>query len=167
MMAAVFWLAAAPGVATACASRRDWLAAASFERTHEIVSAINTLSVHAKLLLSGINDPDDVAVKQARARLTEFLERVEALLRDAEQNGEGTVVGADPRLGDLALRFLSSKQRLPRQSAIFSTPFDRLRELIASEQADDLQALIPCLHDLRSLVEQHSRADVASILGDN
>ena len=36
--------------------KNDWLTASSFERTHEIVSAINTLSIHAKLVLAGIDD---------------------------------------------------------------------------------------------------------------
>ena len=147
--------------------KRDWLAAARFERTHEIVSAINALSVHAKLLLAGIKESDEREVQQARERLIEFLERIEALLQDAEQSGEGTVVGAEPWLGDLAARFLSSRQRWPGQSALSSVPLDHLRALIRSEQADDLRVLIPRLHDLRSLIEHYSRADSSHIVSDS
>ena len=39
----------------------DWLAAANFEQTHDLVSAINTLSIHAKLALAGAANTGDPA----------------------------------------------------------------------------------------------------------
>ncbi len=145
----------------------DWLAASSFERTHEIVSAINTLSIHAKLALAGVDDSVDAGrVQEARARLTEFLDRFSPVLREAEGSHDSTVVGADPRLGELAIRFLSARRRWPQRSALFETPIARVRELVQSERHDDLPTLISCLEGLRLLVEQNAHADVVGILGD-
>src|SRR5215469_13484206 len=95
----------------------DWLAAANFEQTHEIVSAINTLSIHAKLVLAGADYTGEAAeIQQARARLLSFLERFGSLLQDIEGSQEGTIVGADPRLRELAAQFLSARRSLPQRS---------------------------------------------------
>jgi hypothetical protein len=147
--------------------KSNWLAASSFERTHELVSAINTVSVHAKFIAAGIEDNESGdEIQKARSGVILFLERLELLLRDAEHNQTNTVVGADPRLGELASRFLSERQRLPRRSVLYSLPMDRLKDLLRSESKEDMTDLVSCLHDLRCLVEQHSYADTIGILGD-
>jgi hypothetical protein len=33
-----------------------WMAVENFERAHEIISAVNTLSIHTKLALAGMDD---------------------------------------------------------------------------------------------------------------
>lgn len=145
----------------------EWLTAESFEQTQEIVSAINTLSIHAKLTLAEIDDSDrGEEVREARARLLTFLVRFEAVVQAAEQRPEGTVLGVDPRLGQLATKFLSAKSQWPQKSALYATPFAELRRLLTSDTPADLKALVNVLHDLRVLVEQHAHADVAGILGD-
>lgn len=74
------------------------LAASSFEQAHEVASAINTLSIHAKLRLEGIADPAHPAdIEQARRRLLGFLARLRTVVREGEV--DGGVVGADPQLG--------------------------------------------------------------------
>lgn len=146
---------------------KDWLAASSFERTHEIISAINTLSVHAKFIDGGIEGGESIEnVQKARSRLRWFLERLQALLKQEGSTPSGPVVGSDPRLAEFASRFYSERQRLPRRSVLYSLPMDQLKVLISSEKRDDVPDLIACLHDLRSLVEQHSYADVIGLLGD-
>lgn len=48
----------------------DWVAATTFEQTHEVLFAINTLSIHAKLMTAGVEDPaPDSEMERARARL--------------------------------------------------------------------------------------------------
>jgi len=147
--------------------KSDWLAASSFERTHEIVSAINTLSIHAKLTLASVDDSVNAGrVREARARLTEFLDRFSPVLCEAEGSYDRAVVGADPRLGELAVRFLSARRRWPQRSSLFETPIGRVRDLLQSERQEDLPTLISCLEGLRLLVEQNAHADVVGILGD-
>lgn len=147
--------------------KNDWLTASSFERTHEIVSAINALSIHAKLVLAGIDDSaNQEDVEKSRRKLLAFLNRFETLLREAELGRDKAVIGADPRLGDLALRYMSEKRRQPRRSTLYEISLAEMSDLVRSERREDLPSLISCLRGLRSLVEQHSHADVIGILGD-
>ena len=146
--------------------KNDWLTASSFERTHEIVSAINTLSIHAKLVLAGIDDSaNQEEVDKSRGRLLAFLNRFESLLRETELGRDSAVIGTDPRLGDLALRYLSEKRRQPRRSPLYEISLAQLIDLVRTERWEDLPSVISCLRGLRSLVEAHSHADVIGILG--
>lgn len=147
--------------------KNDWLTASSFERTHEVVSAINALSIHAKLVLAGIDDSaNQEEVEKSRERLLAFLNRFEILLRETELGRDSTVIGTDPRLGDLALRYLSEKRRQPRRSPLFEISLAQLIDSVRTERQEDISSLISYLRGLRSLVEQHSHADVIGILGD-
>lgn len=148
--------------------KHDWLAAASFERTDEMVGAINALSIHAKLALADVDDsPDGERVCQARAALLAFLDIFEAVVREVASDRDGAMVGADPRLGALASRYLAAKGRWPRRTELFALSFDELRELVRSERREDLPALVSSLRGLRALLEQHAHEDVAGILGDH
>jgi glutathione S-transferase len=143
-------------------AKNDWLAASSFEQAHEVASAINTLSIHAKLLLDGITDPAPAEeVQQARQRLRAFLARLQAVLEDAQR--AGAVVGADPQLGDVALRFLSRQQGQPGKRA---TPglMVELPALIESERPDELRRLVTGLHELRSLVDVHAPSEPVQLV---
>lgn len=147
--------------------QNDWLTASSFERTHEILSAINTLSIHAKLALVGAEDSVDAGrLRESRGKLIEFLDQFSPVLREAEASQDSIVVGTDPRLGEMAHQFLSARRRLPQRSELFETPIARVRELVQSERREDFPTLISCLEGLRGLVEQNSHADVVGILGD-
>ena len=144
----------------------DWLTAASFERADDVVAAINTLSIHAKLALFGTDERADGArLGRARADLLTFLGILEATVNDADTGG-APLVGADPRLGDLAARYRSARRRWPPPSPLFATSFADLRALIGSDRPEDRPALIDCLRGLRALVEQHAHEDVVGLLGD-
>ncbi|MDP9350112.1 MAG: hypothetical protein M3P51_00995 [Chloroflexota bacterium] len=147
--------------------KADWLAASSFERMHELVSAINILSIHAKLRLAEKADPrPGEELQAARSRLKKFLAEFEDVLREADRGGGGALVGTDPRLGEMAMRFAAAHRRLPQTSELYRFPPEHLSGLIDSESAKDLPLLIESLRDLRSLLEQSSQADVVGILGD-
>ena len=144
----------------------EWLTAENFEYAHRAVSAINTLSIHAKLLLAGKHDaPRSAEVREARSFLREFLKRLDEVIRDAQQR-RGTVVGTDPRSRELASKFVSAKSRMPRRSVLYSTPIDELQRLVDSERSADLSRLISALRELRVVIEQHAHTDIAGILGD-
>jgi len=144
----------------------DWLAAASFERMHEIVSAVNTLSIHAKLTLASVADPSpEMEIRKARKRLLDFLQRLEAALEGIQQSADGAVVGTDPQLGELALQFLHVGAGGRRGSAP-ALAMATLPDLIRSNRGEDLSRLVPYLDELRALVEQQTHADVTGILGD-
>lgn len=133
------------------ATKNDWLAASSFEQAHEVASAINTLSIHAKLVLDGVEDPAPAEdVQKARRRLLSFLKRLQAVL--GETTSAGVVIGADPQLGDVAGRLLS---RQVRESGKRETPrlLTELPTLIESQSEADLRRLVAGLQELRSFVD--------------
>ena len=145
----------------------EWLAARSFERTHEIIAAINALSIHSKRILAGATDTTRQAeVADARGVLLVFLERFNAVIRQAEGERDATIVGADPRLSSLAKRFMVARRQLPQRSLLFTGSLDELRKLVQSEDRNDQERLIASLRDLRVLIEQHAHADIVGILGE-
>ena len=147
--------------------KSDWMAASSFGRTREIVTAINTISIHAKLVLADVHDPhSDIELGKAREILSSFLTYFGSLLEDAMQNQNGVIIGSDPRLGELAQVFLSERQHLPQKSELFSLPLQKLSDLVNSNKTEEMQELIACLRDLRNILEQHAHSDVVGILGE-
>lgn len=145
--------------------QNSWLAASSFERMHEILIAINALSIHAKLILAGRPDPaGEVEVHTARNKLLNFLHQIRTLLLDAEAD-RGPVVGVDPGLAELAIQYLS-RQQSHETSRLANLSFADLDRLVVSEQKDDLVALVDYLHDLRALLEQSTHSAVTGILGE-
>jgi hypothetical protein len=145
----------------------EWLTAESFEQAHELLSAINTLSIHTKLLRAGIDDTDRLGeVAEARTVLTNFLDRFEQVVSEAEQRRDHQALGVDPRFGQLVSKFLAGKSRWPQESYFYSTSFAEIRRLMMSEKKEDQQQLIAILRDLRAFVEQHAHSDVVGILGD-
>lgn len=147
--------------------RSKWLITSNFERMQDLISAVNTVSIHAKLSMAEIEDPtDQTRIHQAREHLLSFLDRFQTLIEDAEHRQNGTVIGADPQLGDLTLRYLDQKRRLPGDSPLFAVSFDRLRELIRTENLQNLPELISCLKELRSLLEQHAYVDIVDLIGE-
>ncbi len=145
----------------------EWLTAESFEQAHELLSAINTLSIHTKLAIAGIDDAArKTEVREARATLMTFLDRFEMVVQSAEQRQDGRALGVDPRFGQLASKFLAAKSQWPQRSPLYSASFAELRRLVISEKTKDLQSLVAVLRDLRAFVEQHAHSDVVGILGD-
>lgn len=140
--------------------KSDWLTASSFERTHEILSAINLLSIHGKLALARVEDPaSDIELQGARERLLEFLGRIEAVLKKAEQ-GRGAIVGTDPQLGELVLQFLAGRPDGSRRSRSPELSLSALVDLVSSERPEDLRALVPHLERLRTVIEEQTHADL-------
>jgi hypothetical protein len=143
--------------------KSDWLAASSFERTHETISAINTLSIHAKLTLTNIPDPASEAdLESARQHLIAFLNRLQALLEGARPSQGGAVVSADPQLGELAMRYLLDDRSRPGRTPSSAVPMSAVVDLVRSERREDMEALVEHLRSLRTLLEQYSHNDIAT-----
>lgn len=142
----------------------DWLAATSYERLHDLISAVNTLSIHAKFILSGrtapIAEEDAQEVQASRRRLLEFMGRFDTLLQAAAQRGDGTVVGVDPQLGALAMHYLAHQSATRQRSSLYSLPIADLARLFDSKGEKDLQSLVEYLRDLRKFLEQHLSEDI-------
>jgi hypothetical protein len=146
--------------------KNDWLAAATFEQTHEVVSAINTLSIHAKLLLAAVPDPAPVQeLEGARERLLAFVERIRAVLGEADRDGRGAIVGVDPVLDALAQQVLSEERRGSARPSLRELRLAELPALVKSERPDDLRRLTSALQQLRALLglEGHTPRPESSV----
>lgn len=147
--------------------KNDWLTTSSFERSFEIVSAINILSIHAKLRMAKASDPVNLeTIKKAQSILSKFLEALASLIESAQKDQSGVILGADPRFGELALHYMSEQHRLPPRSILFTFSIEQLNELIKSKKTEDLPTLIECLTSLRSLIEQYTQTDITGMFGD-
>lgn len=145
----------------------DWMAASSFGRAFEVISAINILSIHAKLLLGGNQDPQsEKTIKKARNTLLNFINNLDHLLSSADSQQDGMIIGSDPRMSELAQIFISGKQSYPIDSDLFRSPLDLFQGLVLSDDPGDMPRLIAFLQELRALIEQHSHTDIIEVLGD-
>lgn len=146
----------------------DWLAIQSFQRGQDLLAAINTLSIHTKLTLSGLFDRERAeAAVEARGKLTSFLESFEKIVQQAEQAEGEALLGINPRLQQLARRFVAAKRDRARfHSALFTQSTTETMGLLASTDEKDQQAFVECLTDLRTLVEEHIYTDTHQILSE-
>lgn len=148
--------------------RSEWLSALSFERSHEVLSAINTLSIRAKLTLASVGDAErEDSVRQARKHLLAFLDDFQAAIKRTEEGGDIGVLGVDPRMAQLADQYVTTKSRWPRPTGgLYQYPLTEVGQLLNSDKMCDQQKLVEFLRELRHLLEEHSRADNSVILGD-
>lgn len=145
----------------------NWLAAESFERAHSIISALNTLSIHAKMVLANIDDTARSSdTVKARAVLRAFLESFGAIVKEAERTREGMVTGADPRLSQLARTFVAKRRQWPQHSPLYDVTLSEVDALLESDDPDNLRQLIAYLQELRVLLEQNVHADIVGLLGE-
>lgn len=143
----------------------EWLTAESFERNHRLLSAINTLSIHAKLALAGTaNMPNIGNVAQAQAELRHFLDRMAPLVHDVETNQEAPLLGADSRLSSLVRQYATTRRR--PASVLHKLSIEQVTALLDSQQPAEQNRLIEYLAALRQVVEQHAHADVVGLLGE-
>jgi hypothetical protein len=144
-----------------------WQLAESFERTRHLIAAINTVSVHTKLSLVGVPDPQKKGdVESATLVLRNFLEKLAGDLSQFDKDSGSTVTGATVRANLLAKRFASSRNQAPESSPIYATPLPEFIPLLESQSRTDQATLISGLQTLRNLLEQLHHADSSEMLGN-
>jgi hypothetical protein len=144
----------------------DWLAIQSFQRSQDLLAAINTLSIHTKLELSGLDDGKRAeAAARAREKLAAFLEAFDKIVQQAERADGEALLGIDPRLQQLARSFVTAKRNRSRfHSTLFTQSPSKTVGLLTATEERDQRALVECLTDLRTLVEEHIYTDTHQIL---
>lgn len=141
----------------------QWLNAQSFQSSQNLLSAINALSIHIKLKLSGIQDNERTKTAiEARKAICQFLDVLNIVVQKIGTSGEKPVVGIDSRMKELAKNFINTMRdsRFDRK-----TPLE-VRDLVLSEKEEDCQDLLDILHELRILLEEHVHIDTKQLLGD-
>lgn len=143
-----------------------WLTAQSLQNSQDLLGAVNTLSIHTKLQLAGNSDEvRAVASEDAKNKLDTFLQQLEKVTGNEQQESE-PVLGADPRLRQLARSFIRAKSNHRRfRSLLVKENLSEVRQLLHSEKTEDRQSLVKCLADLRIILEEHLQADADKMLG--
>lgn len=143
----------------------DWLTFQSFQRSQEVLKAINTLSTHLKLMLSSVADEErSQAAEQSVETLQAFLDELEAAARQADQE-PALMLGVDPRFQQLVHDYLAARRHRGFRSRLFTDSISDVKMLLDSNARNDQRALVECLAELRVLVEEHMHADISQILG--
>jgi hypothetical protein len=147
--------------------RNDWLVSQSLERSLDIISAINTLSIHSKLELAGVADTTPTEqTAAARKTVKEFVITLGDLVKQATDSADQVTFGADPRLSSLARRFLVDHVQGGTLPLCDAAELGDLRHLLGQGDTVDHRLLAEELSHLRAVLEQHSQADAAIIFNE-
>ena len=149
------------------ARKNDWLVSQSLERSLDIISAINRLSVHAKLQLAGVSDSASAEeTDAARIAVKDFVGTLSDLIEQTQESQDQITFGADPRLGSLARKFLAPRELGGGTTMCRPDDLKDLQRLLEQGDTGDQEALIRNLAQLRSVLEQHSQADAAVVFNE-
>jgi hypothetical protein len=146
--------------------KTDWLVALNLERTHEAISSINTLLIHAKLALADVVDPTPSEwLAKARENLLAFLSNLQTILNATEKDPQRIITGTDPRLSDLAADYQAIQRQVPQRSVLYQGSLDDFKQLVEQDvgDAERTQMLIHGLQDLRGLLEVHVMDDYSEM----
>lgn len=146
----------------------QWLAVQSFQHNQDLLSAINKLSIHLRLQLEGSNDTERAeGANKAREMLSAFFRELETLVKDTEGGESVPVLGANPRLRQLARSFVTAKRNSHRfHSSLFRKGVGCFQQLLNSDRREDRTALLESLEELRVLLEEHMHVDAERVLGE-
>ena len=145
-----------------------WLDIQSFQQSQELLSAINTLSIHQKLTDGGHPDTNRVeAAEQARETLIVFIDKFDKVVRIIEDGHRKPVLGVDARLRHLAENYVHAKRaRGHSRSPFLEHPLSQVGQLLYSESHDDRREVFKVLTAFRDLLEEHVSVDAKRLLGD-
>lgn len=145
----------------------EWFTANNVERTYRVLSAINLLSINAKLTLLKSENPIEAGeLKQAKQDLMRFSNELSELLEKAERREGRTILGTDPRMGQIASHFRDVMTQYQSTGDLSKVRLDELANLIETKDESDLSKLVEYLDQLRSLVEQYSYSDTVAVFGE-
>ena len=139
----------------------------SFQQSQELLSAINTLSIHRKLNLSGYPDLNRKdAAEQARETLVPFFEKLDKIAQDIEERPPKPVLGVDIRLRDLAENYVQAKHGKGSSGAPLARhSLSQVGPLFDSGCPKDCRQALEILAAFRELLEGHVSVDAALLLG--
>jgi hypothetical protein len=145
-----------------------WLTVQSFQQSQDLLAAVNALSIHLKSELARIPDEERAeAAEQAREILSSFFDQFEVILSKVEHEDEEPVLGADPRLRQLARNFIEARHNRRRfRSELLADSPGNVKWLLRSKGDGDKRSLVRFLADLRVLLEEHLQVDAERMLGD-
>jgi ABC-type ATPase with predicted acetyltransferase domain len=149
------------------ASKNDWLVSQSLERSLDVISCINRVSIHSKLRSAGLGDTaTQEELDAAREALVVFLKTLSDLIQRAAGTEDKIAFGADPRLSSLARKFLSQAAQGAGAVVCQLEHLNALRALLEKDDVANDKVLIEELAHLRAILEQHAQADAAIVFNE-
>ena len=145
-----------------------WLDIQSFQQSQELLSAINTLSIHRKLTDKGHPDTNrKKAAEQARETLVAFFGKLDKIVQDIEDGHRKPILGVDARLIHLAENYVHTKRaRGQFCSPFIEHPLSQVGQLFYSERLEDRREALKVLAAFRVLLEEHTSVDTTRLLGE-
>lgn len=142
-----------------------WLAIQSFQQSQELLSAINTLSIHRKLTDKGYPDTKKKEVaEQAIETLVDFFKKLDKIVQNIEDGHRKPILGVDARLRHLAENYVQAK-RAQSHSPFLELPLSQIRNLFYSESSENRGKVLAVLAAFRKLLEEHVGVDARQLLG--
>ena len=142
----------------------QWRAVQSFQENQNLISAINTLSIHIKLEMAGQSDIDMVdTVSKAREELCRFLAELDTQVSRVEVENV-SLLGVDPRRRQFVNHLIDAKNSC-RISSPFLEDLSDVQHLLYSDKERDKNHILCLLEELRMLLEEHLGSDVEQLFG--
>jgi hypothetical protein len=144
---------------------QEWLSIQSFFTDHELLGAINDLSIAVKLQDAGKLDAErERRAKEAKRLLKKFFTRIGEV---ETGGGQELLLGVDARFQSLTDAIASARLDEGRfQSVLMRKGVGDAMPLLDAKTAEARAQLLSSLADLRRVVEQHQQADAAVIFED-
>ena len=144
----------------------QWLAIQSFQQSQELLSAINTLSIHRKLTDKGYLDTNrKEAAEQVVETLIPFFQKLDKIVQNIEDGPRKPVLGVDARLRHLAENYVQAK-RAQSNSPFLELSLSQVTDLFYSESLEDRGKVLAVLAAFRELLEEHVGVDARQLLGN-
>lgn len=141
---------------------QEWLNIQSFFTDHELIRAINDLSIFLKQEAAGVRDAERARLAdEGRAALREFLQRLEHV--EAAESKE-PLLGIDARFQSLTDAIATAREESGAfRSILMRDGASAVLPLLDAQSQPDRQELLEALADLRRVVEHHQQEDASVI----
>ncbi|MDE0424712.1 MAG: hypothetical protein OXN25_07585 [Candidatus Poribacteria bacterium] len=137
----------------------------SFQENQNLISAINTLSIHIKLKIAGHSDLNtEEKIQKSREELCAFLKELNPQVQRAEVDNK-PLLGVDPRRRQFVRHLVAAKHNSRISSPFLLNKLEESRQLLHSDVETDKQAILLFLEELRMLLEEHIASDTEILLG--
>ena len=142
----------------------EWLDIQGFVTDHEVLQAVNDLSIATKLQLDGVVDEDrERRAHTARECLRSFLRQLSDVL-GSRRECDDVITGVDPNLSGLIDAYESARRKVvPDRSALLQGGPDATIALLDAKDTPSRRALVEALADLRQLVSRHQQTRAIGI----
>lgn len=145
----------------------NYITTSSFEKTHDIISVLNTISIYSKLKLSGKTQIiKDNEIKIAKDKFKKFLSNFNKVIQEAEKQPDNIIINTDPRFEALITRYIHSKKYSIQDKEILNIPIIKIIKIIESKEESEISILITYIKSLRSILEQHAYVDYTKLISN-